>query len=119
MGKYYGNVGFATQKKTDPGVYEAVVIERPYSGEILDNRWRTSPGANLNTDIVLSCDFSILCDPYILKNHAYIAYVTYMGVKWAISNAVVNYPRIILTAGGVYNENEDRSSEFPGENDGE
>lgn len=105
MGKYYGQIGFATQQETEPGIWEDVVVERPYSGEYLDNRWRTTQGSGPNNDILLNCDFSVLCDPYLLKHQAYILYVTYMGVRWAVTGAVPNYPRILLTVGGVYNEN--------------
>lgn len=105
MGKYYGQVGFATQEEAEPGIYEEVITERPYSGEMLDNRWRTGANANVNGELILNCDFSLLCDPYIVKNHAFIAYITYMDIKWAVTGAVLNYPRIVLTVGGVYNEN--------------
>jgi hypothetical protein len=31
--------------------------------------------------------------------------VEYMGTKWKVSNVEVKYPRLILSLGGVYNEN--------------
>jgi hypothetical protein len=30
-------------------------------------------------------------------------YVTYMGLKWRITNIDPQYPRLILTIGGVWN----------------
>lgn len=115
MGKYCGQVGFAVQKETAPGIWEEVIEERLYSGEVLDNRWRISTNTSTNPDLILNCDFSLIIDPYMVKNHAYIAYITYMGTKWTITGAVPNYPRMILTAGGVYNENERGSTELLGE----
>lgn len=115
MGKYYGLVGFATQQKTGPGVWENVIVEHPYSGEILDNRWRTGSGSNTNSELTLNCDFSLLCDPYMIEHHAFAAYITYMGTKWEVTGAVPNYPRVVFTVGGVYNENSSGSSKFSGE----
>lgn len=31
-------------------------------------------------------------------------YIEFMGAKWKITNIEVQYPRLILTVGGVYNE---------------
>ena len=31
-------------------------------------------------------------------------YVEFMGAKWKISSVEVQYPRLILTVGGVYND---------------
>jgi hypothetical protein len=30
-------------------------------------------------------------------------YVEFMGTKWKITNVEVQYPRLILSVGGVYN----------------
>lgn len=111
MGKYFGNVGFATQQETEPGIWETIIVERPYSGEILDNRWRTGSSSNVNGELTLNCDFSLLIDPYMIKNHVFIAYISYMDIKWEVTGATPNYPRIVLTVGGVYNEDETRTPE--------
>lgn len=104
MGRFYGKVGFAVQQETVPGIWEEVIEERTYSGEIMSNRWRTAPASDVNRDITLSSDFSILCDPYIKQNYMFIAYVEYMGAKWAVNSAEVNYPRVVLTVGGLWND---------------
>lgn len=104
MSKFFGNIGFAIEEETSPGVWSKVVTPKPYSGEVLDNRWRTQTGSNVNQTVTFNGDFSVLADPYALKNHPYIVYVEYMGVKWEVTGVSVSYPRLLLTVGGVYNE---------------
>ena len=41
MAKFYGVIGYVVNEETVPGVWEEVVKERPYSGDILkNNRWQ-------------------------------------------------------------------------------
>ena len=40
MAKYYGNIGFAVQAETSPGIYEDVIEDRPYKGDVLSNTRR-------------------------------------------------------------------------------
>ena len=42
-------------------------------------------------------------DPFVRENFRTIAYVEYMGVKWKIASAEIQYPRLILNVGGEYN----------------
>ena len=54
-------------------------------------------------DINISNEFSIVADAYANENFHNIKYVEYMGTKWKISTVTVQRPRLILSAGGVYN----------------
>lgn len=103
MSKWCGNIGFFTTEETSPGVWEEQIIERQYYGDVLHNYEQTG-GVEINSDINISNIFSIVADPFAYENFHHMRYVTYMGTKWKINSAEVEYPRITLSVGGIYNE---------------
>ena len=105
MAKFYGVIGYATTVETEPGVYEETIIERPYYGETIKNTRRLQSGNKVNDDINISNQFSIVADPYANENFHAMRYVEFMGTKWRISDVEVQYPRLLLSVGGVYNGN--------------
>lgn len=110
MARFYGDIGFAKIIETSPGIWEETIIERPYYGDVTRNISRPQSSDKVNDDITLNNTISIVADPYANENFQYMKYVTYMGTKWKITNAEVQYPRIILSIGGMYNENTVRPS---------
>ena len=58
---------------------------------------------SINDNILLANVVSILADPFAIENCSYMAYAEIMGTKWKISEVEVQYPRLILTIGGVWN----------------
>lgn len=106
MAKWYGNVGFANSVETKPGVWEDQIIERPYFGDLVRNTRRLQPTDQLNDDINVANEISIVADPFANENFHAMKFVEFMGAKWKISNIGVEYPRLILTVGGVYNDGE-------------
>lgn len=103
MAKYYGTIGFATNIETSPGVWEDQITERQYFGDLIRNTRRLQTADKLNDDILISNQISILGDPYIYDNIYAMRYVTFGKAKWKISNVEVQYPRLILEIGGLYN----------------
>lgn len=103
MAKFYGKVGYAVNEETSPGVWESVITERNYYGDILQNFRRLENSGNINDNINVNNRISILSDPYANQNFFSMRYVEFMGAKWKITNVEVQYPRLILTIGGVYN----------------
>lgn len=102
--KFYGNIGFFDgSKEIKPGVFKPVIVERLYSGNVNWNNRHFQPSENQNDDIRLNNQISILSDLYSQENFSSIRYVVWNGVKWRVTNVEVNYPRLILTIGGVYN----------------
>ena len=87
----------------EPGIWEEQVVERPYSGDLVRNSGRFQSSGGVNDDIVMSNNISIVADPYANENFQYMKYVEFMGTKWNITNVDIQYPRISLTTGGVYN----------------
>ena len=105
MARYYGKIGFGQDVETAPDVHEYKVTERTYYGDLLRNFKRTqTSGDKLNDDISISNQISIIADPYATHNFHAMLYATFMGTKWKITDVEVQYPRLILSLGGVYNE---------------
>lgn len=106
MAKFSGKIGFFKTEETNPGIWEEKIIEKPYFGDITRNISRTQQDDNINTNITVNNTISIVADPYANNNFQYMEYVILNGVKWRITSAEVEYPRIILSIGGLFNKNE-------------
>lgn len=103
MAKFYGAVGFATYNETSPGVHEEVIEEHLYSGDLINSRRNLNTAAQINGNITMSTEISILADPFAYSNFESIRYATYMNTKWTVLSVDVRYPRLILSIGDVYN----------------
>lgn len=103
MAKFYGKIGYANTVETKPGVYDEQIVERSYYGDLIRNTRRLQSSGQVNDDINISNEISIVADPYATNNFHTMRYAVFMGTKWKISNVEVSYPRLILTLGGVYN----------------
>ena len=103
MAKFFGPIGFAEQAETTPGVWEEAITERYYYGDLIRNVRRLQSSDKVNDDINVSNEVSIVADPFANENFHSMRYVEFMGAKWKITSVEVQYPRLILTMGGVYN----------------
>ena len=103
MGKSYGNVGFAKTVETEPGIWEDQVIPKSYYGDVMSDRWKRQNSGGVNDDISISNVISIVADTFANENCSEIVYVEYMGTKWKVTDVEPQYPRLLLTMGGVYN----------------
>ena len=103
MPKFYGPIGYAEDVEVRPGVFEEKITERMYSGDVLRNTRRLQSSDQVNDNINVSNEISILADPFANGNFHAMRYVGFMGTRWKITNVEVQYPRLILTIGGVYN----------------
>ena len=103
MAKWYGVIGYNEILETRPGVWENQITERNYYGDVIRNSRRLQTTNQLNDNINISNEISIVADPYANQNFHAMCYVEFMGTKWKIENITVQYPRLILSLGGVYN----------------
>lgn len=103
MAKFYGTIGYVQDKEIRPGVHKEEVMERKYSGDLIDNVRQLQSSDKVNDDINVSNKISIIADPYAYQNFHSMRYVEFMGAKWKIHKVEVQYPRLILMVGGVYN----------------
>ena len=109
MGRFYGHIGFLITQETTPGVWTEEIVERPYYGDVLKHKMNWDKTDQLNDNITLNNDFSIVADTYAYQCIGAMKYVKWNGVKWRISSAEVEHPRIRLTIGGVYNGEQTRT----------
>lgn len=101
--KWFGTIGYADQVETKPGVWEDEITDREYFGDLTRNTRRLQMTDKLNDDIEISNEISIVSDPYANENFHSMRYAMYMGTKWKITSVEVQYPRLILSLGGIYN----------------
>ncbi len=106
MAKFYGIIGYSETKEISPGVWEEDITEREYYGDLLRNTNKFQSSERLNDNINISNEVSIVADPYARDNFHFMRYVSFDGsdAKWKVISVEVQYPRLILTVGGVYNE---------------
>ena len=104
MKRFHGRVGYGESVETAPGVWEDVITERNYFGDVVRNaRRRDYSGEKLNADISVGNSISIVADAYAYEHFFAMKYVEWMGALGTISEVEVERPRLILRLGGVYN----------------
>ena len=103
MSRWYGKIGFSVQEETSPGIWNEVVEEKNYYGDLSKRSRRWQQGQDLIDDITITNELTITTDPYIIENLTNIKYVVIMDIKWKITNITLSAPRLTLTLGGIYN----------------
>lgn len=104
MAKFCGRIGYAIPTETVPGKWKDKVVEHQYRGDIRSNsmRWESS-SEGTNDDLNVNVQISIIADQFANMNFHSMKYVRFMGTCWKIKSVIPNYPRLMLTIGGVYN----------------
>ena len=103
MAKWSGKIGYAENVETEPGVWEEVITERKYYGDSIRNTRVLQNSDNINSNVNVGNQISIIADPFAVQKCSSMVYIEYAGAKWKVSDVEVQYPRLILTVGGVYN----------------
>nr|DAP35456.1 MAG TPA: hypothetical protein [Caudoviricetes sp.] len=103
MSKFFGEIGFATQVETSPGIWEDKIIEKQYYGDITRESRRFSASEQVLDNINLSNQVSIIADGYVTDNIQNLRYVRWLGGLWKISYVELKFPRLVLEMTGVYN----------------
>ncbi|MDY2736308.1 DUF7253 family protein [Intestinibacter sp.] len=103
MAKFYGTVGFVKTVESAPGVWTEQIVERKYYGNVI-SRTRSLQSNGVNDNINISDEISIVADPFANENYFAIRFIEYMGAKWKVQSISVQFPRLNLSLGGLYNE---------------
>lgn len=103
MAKFYGVVGYGETVEKAPGVWDDVITEYSYYGDVVRNSRTLQEGDKVNDDISVDNSLSIVADAYAREHFFAIRYVRWAGALWKVSNVEVQSPRLILRLGGVYN----------------
>lgn len=103
MAKFYGEVGYGESKEEALGVWEDVITERHYYGDVIRNARYLREGENANNDLSVGNSISIVADAYANEHFFAIRYVRWAGALWTVEMVEVQSPRLLLRLGGVYN----------------
>lgn len=103
MAKTSGYIGYCFETETKPGVWEMQPIEKQFYGDLIRNSKKDRNGEGLNDDITINNQISFLADPYAREHFHQIKYVKFLGASWKVTDVTVEFPRLILNLGGVYN----------------
>lgn len=103
MAKWFGTIGFAKTVETSPGVWEEQITEVKYYGDVMRDSRTLQTSDQLNDNVNIANKISIVADPFANQHFHSMRYATYMGAKWKVSTVEVQYPRLILTIGGLWN----------------
>lgn len=105
--KWYGDIGFKEEIEEEPGVWVPTVVPKPFFGDVLQENWRQQQGDKINADLHISNRLSVVADQYLQNNFHKIAYITFGGAKWTVTDVDVQFPRLTLTLGSLYLEETD------------
>lgn len=104
--KWHGLIGYAPEVvEVEPGIWEEQIVEKPYYGDIIRNFRKLQTSDKINDDINISNQISIVADPYAIDHIFSMRWIEFSGAKWKITDVDVQYPRLILSIGGLWNEN--------------
>lgn len=104
MAKFKGAVGFAENVEKEPGIHVEEIVERTYRGDLLLNNRRLEPSGNINDNINISNQISILGDAYAFHHFYAMRYIEFEGAKWKVSTVdATKRPRLVVTLGGLFN----------------
>lgn len=104
MAKWHGQIGFMVTEEIEPGIWvNNEVVTRSYFGDVISNQWLRYNSGEVNDDIKISNQISIVADPYAVNHLSSMTWIEFSNEKWKISKVDVQYPRLIITLGEVWN----------------
>ena len=104
--RWYGKIGFGITKEVRKGVWKPVIEDREYYGNIISvKKTAEQQSYSTNDNLMINAKISILDDGYLSSNCASIRYVEFMGTLWKVREIAPEYPRLVLTLGGLYESN--------------
>lgn len=106
MTRYSGQIGFGVSTETSPGVWEDVITERSYFGDVIRNArglGESDATTGVNRDIIVQNTITILADPYLNEHFHAMRYLRWAGALWTVQTVEVQFPRLLLRLGPLYN----------------
>lgn len=104
MARWFGKVGYSETVETVPGVWTPQDTTREYYGDVIRNsaRWSVNSDST-NDDLTFNCQISIVADPFAIEKFHSMTWIEFEGTKWKITGVEPQFPRLLLTLGGVFN----------------
>lgn len=103
MSKFYGLVGFTISEETAKDVWEPIEKSRYYTGDMIRNQRRWANGESVNENLDISNEISLVMDNFMQDHMGALKWVEIGSTKWKVNSITLNYPRVQITLGGVYN----------------
>lgn len=109
MAKFFGKIGFVKTEETmidgkGTGLHKPRATERFYTGDVIKNNRRIEyKNDGVNSDVNINNEISIISDDFANRNLGAIRYVEFMGSLWTVTDVTIEYPRLKLSIGGLYN----------------
>jgi hypothetical protein len=105
MAKWFGKIAYSNTEESAPGVWnnpEDIIHE--YYGDVKRNSTQWSGNSDsTNDNLTVNVQISIVADPFAIENFYSMEWIEYLGTKWKITNVEPQFPRLLLTLGGVWN----------------
>lgn len=103
--RFFGPVGYGESLETLPGsgVWEEVITEANYTGDVIRNSTSSEQADKVNNDLSVNNAISIVADSKAIKHYSKMKYIMWEGVRWTVESVEVRPPRLILNLGEVYN----------------
>lgn len=103
MAKFNGKLGYRADVEQVDGISTESILEINVRGDLLSRSSKAEAREELIDDFVLDHRISIMWGKRVNPAFEDIRYITYHGTKWKVDSVQVEYPRLILSTGGVWN----------------
>ena len=101
--KYFGKFGFAESSEVAPGVWEDVITERDYIGDVVQVTEAFSVDGSVLPTYRTTTSVSVISDGVLKKNYKNLRFIEFQGDVWVVASSVQQWPRLIIYIGEVYN----------------
>lgn len=103
--RFYGIIGYGIPITDDYGVTKDTIVERKHFGDIIRLTSTNENAQQVEDNIRLNCQFSIVLDSFITENFQFIKFIEWNGVMWKASSITPDpdRPRLTVHVGSVYN----------------
>lgn len=103
MARFHGVIGYGETVETGVSVFQDVITERAYYGDVVRNSRTLQEAEKVNFDLSVGNSISVVADGYANEHFHAIRYVEWAGSRWIVTEVEVQPPRLLLRLGGVYN----------------
>lgn len=104
--KFSGKAGFRIDDvEIEPGVYEPTVAVKSIKGTVISNYYQHQNSDKSTIDNArITNQLSIVANQFLNEHIANLVYIEFQGVKWKVESFDIRPPRVVVSLGGVYNE---------------
>lgn len=101
--RYSGKIGFATKVEVSPGVWDEIITERSYLGDVIQRTERLEGAETVIPDYRTTTSISVLSDGVLKERYSDIRYIRFLGLAWSVKSLVYKPPRLEIYIGEEYN----------------